>query len=72
MHTLLARDMPMAIAYLTKMLETLDTYANMASPTMPAGLGQPGGTDKGDNQSKASDSASRASPASNGKCSPWR
>ena len=45
MHTLLAHDLPMAIAYLTKTLETLDAYASVAPPTVPASLGQPGGTE---------------------------
>ena len=59
MHTLLAHDIPMAIAYLNKILETLDAYANIAPPTIPASLGQPGGTEAGGEAAKAAESADR-------------
>lgn len=58
MHTLLAHDLPMAIAYLNKTLETLDAYANIAPPTVPVGLGQPG-----DAAGSASDPAKAATSA---------
>ncbi len=57
MHTLLAHDLPMAIAYLTKTLETLDAYANIAPPTVPAALGQPGDAGSASDPAKAAESA---------------
>lgn len=35
MHTLLSHDMPRALAFLTKVLETLDAYAGMVAPAAP-------------------------------------
>jgi len=36
MHTLLSHDMPRALAFLTKVLETLDAYAGMVAPAAPS------------------------------------
>jgi hypothetical protein len=36
MHTLLSHDMPRALAFLNKVLETLDDYANIAAPAAPS------------------------------------
>lgn len=57
MHTILAHDMPMAIAYLTKTLETLDAYANITPPSVPAGLGEPGGAEAAGDPAKAATAA---------------
>jgi len=70
MHTLLAHDMPKAIAYLNKTLETLDAYANIAPPTVPAGLGQPGGADIAGDAAKDAESAGAPSTGTDENNSP--
>jgi hypothetical protein len=70
MHTLLAHDVPMAIAYLTKTLDTLDAYANIAPPTVPAGLGQPSGANSAGDPVQSADSTSPSASEADEKVSP--
>ncbi len=57
LHTLLASDIPAAIAYLSKILETLDAYANIVPSIAATTLDQSSSTDAAGDAAKAAESA---------------
>lgn len=65
MHTMLSHDMPRALAFLNKVLETLDDYANIAAPAAPSV-----GTPPSSAPAAAGETAAVSSSASDDKSQP--